>query len=703
MTQVVRNIDGKLETIRLMANQLSYDSELTPYQLQESQYGRYKAISRLKTYHSHANFLDDMILYIRGDNTLYSSNGVLSLDFFTRIQYQFVGEWDADDFIRLIHNTPNYGFSPEGCFLSPNGAYIDRKVVLTYPWGNNTGRFGTIIGLISANYFDQLLTGIESEISNAFFILNEDGDILFSAQNQVNYSPRQVERLISDSAEGISRVKTEAGWHSVIVLHSGQNNWTYVSLFPQAQFTARLFHVKTPILVILCVILLVSVIAGVLLAFRNYLPIRRLTDFLGQRMPAKDSLGKRNKDELMEIGRSIQAIVSNSEGMKNQLEESRIIMAEQFLYKIMTRSNYLSLPDYREKQQVFGIELKGPCYCVIVFKPPRKLTLAEREKAIEEIRLIQWDKPIYCVEMDFMGYIAILFNVTQETEKMREAARVVQEKLYRAIGLDPILGVGHTYGSPDMISRSFTEAVSAAEATEYGENNTAFFDELKTQRHSSPYWYPPKALLRLAQGLNQGNSSTVNESITELSELLHTQGLESDALSLRFMVSGIIQHIWPIVEKMKLDNGNKAIDAMIHYSSINDFLDRLRALSEEIIETIESRTRNEQGKLFDSIVSYIGQHYTEQSLSLKSLASRFDMTDSYLSRFFSNNSGMNFIDYLTEKRMTEASRLLCETDMLVRDIMERVGYIDLASFTRKFKQHFGTSPGQFREKMRKHA
>ena len=30
--------------------------------------------------------------------------------------------------------------------------------------------------------------------------------------------------------------------------------------------------------------------------------------------------------------------------------------------------------------------------------------------------------------------------------------------------------------------------------------------------------------------------------------------------------------------------------------------------------------------------------------------------------------------------MDEACRLLIETDMLVRDVMEKVGYIDLASF-----------------------
>ena len=78
----MKNVDEKLETIKLMANQLSYDPDLTPYQLQESKYGRYKAISRLKTYHSHANFLDEMILFIRGDTTLYSDKGVMPIDYF---------------------------------------------------------------------------------------------------------------------------------------------------------------------------------------------------------------------------------------------------------------------------------------------------------------------------------------------------------------------------------------------------------------------------------------------------------------------------------------------------------------------------------------------------------------------------------------------------------------------------------------------
>lgn len=88
-----------------MANQLSYDPDLTPYQLQESKYGRYKAISRLKTYHSHANFLDEMILFIRGDTTLYSDKGVMPIDYFLNTHYQLVGDWSYGEFYDLIYDT----------------------------------------------------------------------------------------------------------------------------------------------------------------------------------------------------------------------------------------------------------------------------------------------------------------------------------------------------------------------------------------------------------------------------------------------------------------------------------------------------------------------------------------------------------------------------------------------------------------------
>lgn len=695
LKQVMKNVDEKLETIKLMANQLSYDPDLTPYQLQESKYGRYKAISRLKTYHSQANFLDEMILFIRGDSTLYSDKGVMPFDYFLNTRYQLEG-WSYGEFYDLIYDTASFGFSPTDSFLSLNGT--QRMTVITYPWGNKTGRFGTIIGQIDVNYFEKLLSGIDSEIDNAFFILNQEGELLFSNQNNVKYDFKELSDIILDS-NGITTKRIGMTNHSIIALRSEVNNWMYVSVFPNSQFANRLISVKRPVIAFLSAILVICIVSGILLAFRNYIPIHRITVFLRKMIPMKDNA--KDRDELKEISSSIHTIISNNEGMKNQIEENRAMLTERFLHRILTRSANYSSDKFSEKNKNLRIDLSGPHYCVIVFKPPRKLLLTERQIVTESIRSLDFDYAHYCIEMDYQGYFAIILNSDMNEVNISKIANTIRETLYGDLNIEPILGIGHTYENVSMISRSFTEAVSAAEATVHSGNYTAFFDELKTQRHSSPYWYPSKAQLRLIQGINQCNTATVEECIMELSELLHTQKLSSDSISLRFIVSGIVQQLWPLVEKNKLDDGEKEIDLLIHYTSINDFLGRLKKLCYNIIAVIESQNKNQQKKVYENILSYIDINYKDQNLSLKGIASRFDMTDSYLSRFFRNNSGVNFIDYITKKRMDEACRLLYETDLLVKDVMEKVGYIDLASFSRKFKQVYGISPGKYRSEKRK--
>ena len=57
---------------------------------------------------------------------------------------------------------------------------------------------------------------------------------------------------------------------------------------------------------------------------------------------------------------------------------------------------------------------------------------------------------------------------------------------------------------------------------------------------------------------------------------------------------------------------------------------------------------------------------------------------------------MNYIDYLSKIRMEKAHELLLTTDLTVRTIMETVGYVDKASFSRKFKAWFGVSAQELR-------
>ena len=57
---------------------------------------------------------------------------------------------------------------------------------------------------------------------------------------------------------------------------------------------------------------------------------------------------------------------------------------------------------------------------------------------------------------------------------------------------------------------------------------------------------------------------------------------------------------------------------------------------------------------------------------------------------------MNFSNYLATLRIDRAKELLRTTDMSVDEISSAVGYTNVTSFGRKFKQEVGLTPTQYR-------
>lgn len=98
------------------------------------------------------------------------------------------------------------------------------------------------------------------------------------------------------------------------------------------------------------------------------------------------------------------------------------------------------------------------------------------------------------------------------------------------------------------------------------------------------------------------------------------------------------------------------------------------------------------------MLRYVNDHYSQQTISLDVLAGQFNLSANYVSRFFKQETGCSFIQYITMLRMDKARELLLNTDLPIKDIVVQIGYIDVANFVRKFKAYEGVTPGQYREK-----
>lgn len=96
-------------------------------------------------------------------------------------------------------------------------------------------------------------------------------------------------------------------------------------------------------------------------------------------------------------------------------------------------------------------------------------------------------------------------------------------------------------------------------------------------------------------------------------------------------------------------------------------------------------------------MSQIRDNY-HTGLSLKTLASAFNVSPAYLGQLFKEETGKYFHDYLSQIRLQESRTLLVDTDLKIGEIARRVGIPNQSYFNRIFKNEYGISPMEYRHR-----
>lgn len=97
----------------------------------------------------------------------------------------------------------------------------------------------------------------------------------------------------------------------------------------------------------------------------------------------------------------------------------------------------------------------------------------------------------------------------------------------------------------------------------------------------------------------------------------------------------------------------------------------------------------------DQAISIIMKHYTED-LSLQAVAGQINVNPSYLSRIFKQETGENFINFLTKVRIDNAKHYLETSNCKVYEVAVKVGYQNTTYFSKIFKKVVGVTPEKYR-------
>lgn len=95
------------------------------------------------------------------------------------------------------------------------------------------------------------------------------------------------------------------------------------------------------------------------------------------------------------------------------------------------------------------------------------------------------------------------------------------------------------------------------------------------------------------------------------------------------------------------------------------------------------------------IVEYIEMHYTDD-FELAALADHLSYNKNYLCKVFKNTTAFTIKEYVNYLRIQKAVELICQTDLKLIEVSERVGFKNIYHFNRVFKNIAGYTPGEVR-------
>jgi two-component system response regulator YesN len=94
-------------------------------------------------------------------------------------------------------------------------------------------------------------------------------------------------------------------------------------------------------------------------------------------------------------------------------------------------------------------------------------------------------------------------------------------------------------------------------------------------------------------------------------------------------------------------------------------------------------------------IAFIEQNYAK-SITLSDTAANVEVSHSYLSFIFKQETGTNFNTYLSNYRIEQAKKLFRETNLRIYQVAESVGFSNHYYFSKVFREFTGMSCKEYR-------
>jgi two-component system response regulator YesN len=691
-------IDNQIMQLGTISTQLSIKSSKS-YYFEDEPLKAVETIGELRNYASTNKFIADILLYYRGDQYIYSSTSSYALPFMLSKIYRYE-QLDKASFEKTLNSVTSPSVRPmEQIHLDTIGS-TKRFVTFLYPLSNDGFQFTrTVLFLIPETSFLDLLKDSTKDYSGNTAIIDDKGQIIASLKDD-SY-------LHSDSFKQLLNV-TESTMNQTIMLDnksflfsyvkSADTGWKYIALVPADQIMKRVTTLKLVFIYLLVFIIVISSAIIFLMMRINYQPIYRL-------MRYTDSLwkGTRNSNELDHVRNTLEFLNNQNDVLNARLEYHSFAVRDYFLFQLL-KGSLPSNDEIEKRSQNVGINLTDSVYRVVTFQFSREVKkIPGSEHSLLEAVGRMLPDPIrgyYRDQTDLGRLIMILAYPDTEIDHIEEVLLQTKQELEALYDNTVTLGIGNEYLEPVMIPKSYIESMAAIDYRLLkGAGKLIYYHEIAIDPIALN-GYTNRDPEKLKLFIKQGNTDQIN---VFLEEVVHYIKSGSTSVFIARMVCyeilSTVLRTFDEINKQYAHDKLKYPDAfgLTEFETIDELAEIVRRLSEDINQYLKRQVEHRELDLIDKIIAYVRENYIDPDFSIQQLAQHFNMSQAKISQYYKERTGKNIIDFETELKMERAKQLLRSSKLPLRDVALDVGYYNVTSFIRRFKQMEALTPGEYRK------
>ena len=623
-------------------------------------------------------FADEIILYLQRRNFVISSinygNGDQFFKLGFRNQDMALEDWlefvknPGNDLYYQINKLDTYSLVRSGLLFAYEISYWENNPAISFMAFINAN---TIANLLAAN--------LESDA--IAFIFDSNNEIV--ATYEISYADTVDILPLPDLNGNFKNIKLNGTSYMAMEKPLANTKLTVCVARPAGTVLWRIYNIWILALPILTVLIITGFRFSWKMAKKNYKPLSDIIEIINDESPAEPA-----DDEFNGIIKKIKSIADEKTELQKKLNKFLPAVQQRYLRKLFENDSSNGNETILNSLELIGLSMPLNLFCcmIVSFRHGNR----DYDSVYSLFNELSDEKfKSYMVRNGEM--IDVICNF-ETNEKYSAVCAQLSLNIKKSM-LNIYVSIGGICRNVTMLPDSYRDVITTLNYRFLnGGNNIITFDEILNRR-AQYFYYPPDAENHLVNYLKTGDINNANELFKNILDYnIKSSGIESEA------VKYLIINIAMTLIKMKRDSDE--------YSGINlhkiTNAETITEMQEMIINEFTRICRTEALNKIKSninpenIYRYLEENYANKMLTIQMAAEKFNVSPGYFGRYFRDQTGNSFIEYINRKRIDKAKKLLIDK-ISIKTVVDLTGFTNDVTFRRVFEKYEGITPGEYRK------